>query len=227
MPAPEPTITRHAQGRARDHRARGRRARGELRSARDSRRWTKHGNSPVSEADIAVDNFLRERLRGSLPDAGWLSEETEDDPRAARRRAALDRRSDRRHPRLSSPAARLDDLGRAGRERPAGRGARVRAGGRRLLSGGRRRGRDAQRRRDWRRARATSFERRARGRPEADPRRLARVDARHGRRAEGAFARAAHRPRRVGRLDVAFAAQTATTGTLRRPTFWCTKPAAC
>jgi myo-inositol-1(or 4)-monophosphatase len=41
--------------------------------------WTKLGGSPVSEADIAVDNFLRERLTRLLPDAGWLSEETEDD----------------------------------------------------------------------------------------------------------------------------------------------------
>jgi myo-inositol-1(or 4)-monophosphatase len=41
--------------------------------------WNKHGGSPVSEADIAVDNFLRERLMQLAPDCGWLSEETEDD----------------------------------------------------------------------------------------------------------------------------------------------------
>jgi len=41
--------------------------------------WTKQGGSPVSEADIALDKFLRERLTRLLPDAGWLSEETEDD----------------------------------------------------------------------------------------------------------------------------------------------------
>lgn len=41
--------------------------------------WSKHGGSPVSEADIAVDNFLRERLTALAPDCGWLSEETEDD----------------------------------------------------------------------------------------------------------------------------------------------------
>jgi myo-inositol-1(or 4)-monophosphatase len=40
--------------------------------------WTKGGGSPVSEADIAVDNFLRERLPRLAPGA-WLSEETEDD----------------------------------------------------------------------------------------------------------------------------------------------------
>jgi myo-inositol-1(or 4)-monophosphatase len=40
--------------------------------------WTKHGDSPVTEADIAVDKLLRERLTALMPDAGWLSEETED-----------------------------------------------------------------------------------------------------------------------------------------------------
>jgi len=40
--------------------------------------WTKGGGSPVSEADIAVDNFLRERLPRLVP-GGWLSEESEDD----------------------------------------------------------------------------------------------------------------------------------------------------
>jgi myo-inositol-1(or 4)-monophosphatase len=42
------------------------------------RSWTKGASSPVCEADIAVDAFLRERL--SRPGHGWLSEETEDDP---------------------------------------------------------------------------------------------------------------------------------------------------
>lgn len=41
--------------------------------------WTKSGDSPVTEADIAVDLFLRERLTRLAPDCGWLSEETEDD----------------------------------------------------------------------------------------------------------------------------------------------------
>jgi myo-inositol-1(or 4)-monophosphatase len=41
--------------------------------------WTKSGDSPVTEADIAVDLFLRERLTRLMPDCGWLSEETEDD----------------------------------------------------------------------------------------------------------------------------------------------------
>ena len=40
----------------------------------------KAGDSPVSEADYAVDVFLRERLGALLPEAGWLSEETADSP---------------------------------------------------------------------------------------------------------------------------------------------------
>ncbi|HTQ81704.1 MAG TPA: 3'(2'),5'-bisphosphate nucleotidase CysQ [Pseudolabrys sp.] len=45
------------------------------------KRWTKgHDNSPVSDADIAVNDFLRERLSALVPEAGWLSEETEDHP---------------------------------------------------------------------------------------------------------------------------------------------------
>lgn len=44
------------------------------------RQWTKGKSSPVSDADIAVDEFLRQRLAGLTPGYGWLSEETEDDP---------------------------------------------------------------------------------------------------------------------------------------------------
>jgi len=42
--------------------------------------WVKEHNSPVSEVDIAVNVLLRERLTAIAPDAGWLSEETDDDP---------------------------------------------------------------------------------------------------------------------------------------------------
>ncbi|HLL26153.1 MAG TPA: 3'(2'),5'-bisphosphate nucleotidase CysQ [Xanthobacteraceae bacterium] len=42
--------------------------------------WKKDASSPVSEADIAVDNFLRERLLALAPAYGWLSEETADQP---------------------------------------------------------------------------------------------------------------------------------------------------
>jgi len=44
------------------------------------RNWTKAGASPVSEADIAVDRLLRERLHGEASAIGWLSEESADDP---------------------------------------------------------------------------------------------------------------------------------------------------
>lgn len=42
--------------------------------------WSKSGGSPVTEADMAVDEYLRTRLRSERPDYGWLSEETADDP---------------------------------------------------------------------------------------------------------------------------------------------------
>lgn len=38
----------------------------------------KGGSSPVTEADFAVDAFLKTELCKLLPEAGWLSEETED-----------------------------------------------------------------------------------------------------------------------------------------------------
>lgn len=43
------------------------------------RKWTKGASSPVSEADIAVNDLLEARLRGATPDYGWLSEESADD----------------------------------------------------------------------------------------------------------------------------------------------------
>jgi len=44
------------------------------------KRWTKgHDQSPVSDGDIAVNNLLRTKLTALAPEAGWLSEETEDD----------------------------------------------------------------------------------------------------------------------------------------------------
>jgi myo-inositol-1(or 4)-monophosphatase len=42
--------------------------------------WIKGASSPVSEADIAVDKLLRERLNDAAPGVGWLSEESVDDP---------------------------------------------------------------------------------------------------------------------------------------------------
>jgi myo-inositol-1(or 4)-monophosphatase len=41
--------------------------------------WTKGASSPVSEADIAVNDLIETRLRRATPDYGWLSEESADD----------------------------------------------------------------------------------------------------------------------------------------------------
>jgi myo-inositol-1(or 4)-monophosphatase len=54
--------------------------------------WMKGGTSPVSEADYAVDSFLRDALMAARPDYGWLSEETTDseDRLGARRLFVVD-----------------------------------------------------------------------------------------------------------------------------------------
>jgi myo-inositol-1(or 4)-monophosphatase len=41
--------------------------------------WIKGASSPVSEADIRVNDLLESRLRSATPDYGWLSEESVDD----------------------------------------------------------------------------------------------------------------------------------------------------
>jgi myo-inositol-1(or 4)-monophosphatase len=48
--------------------------------------WTKGASSPVSEADIAVNELLERRLRTAAPDYGWLSEESVDDAERLDRR---------------------------------------------------------------------------------------------------------------------------------------------
>ncbi len=52
---------------------------------RGVRHWVKDGNSPVSEADMAVDRMLAEQLGRARPDYGWLSEESENDPERLQR----------------------------------------------------------------------------------------------------------------------------------------------
>lgn len=42
--------------------------------------WDKEPGSPVSDADLEVDAFLRRELGRLLPSAGWLSEESTDHP---------------------------------------------------------------------------------------------------------------------------------------------------
>ncbi|MGO3933198.1 3'(2'),5'-bisphosphate nucleotidase CysQ, partial [Rhodopseudomonas pseudopalustris] len=44
------------------------------------RNWTKGASSPVSEADIAVDELIHARLQTPRPEYGWLSEESVDNP---------------------------------------------------------------------------------------------------------------------------------------------------
>lgn len=50
---------------------------------------TKDGGSPVTEADLAADAFLKRRLQAAFPEAGWLSEETADDAARLGRRALI------------------------------------------------------------------------------------------------------------------------------------------
>jgi myo-inositol-1(or 4)-monophosphatase len=49
----------------------------------------KGGGSPVTEADLAADRFLRKRLGEVFSGSGWLSEETEDDPERLSRESVL------------------------------------------------------------------------------------------------------------------------------------------
>ena len=50
---------------------------------------SKSGGSPVTEADLAADALLKQRLREAFPEAGWLSEETADNAERLKRRALL------------------------------------------------------------------------------------------------------------------------------------------
>jgi myo-inositol-1(or 4)-monophosphatase len=54
------------------------------------RSWSKDDHSPVSDADMAVNEMLARTLRAARPAYGWLSEETPDDPaRLAARRVFI------------------------------------------------------------------------------------------------------------------------------------------
>ena len=50
--------------------------------------WIKGTSSPVSEADIAVNELIARRLRSATPDYGWLSEESADDQSRVDKRLA-------------------------------------------------------------------------------------------------------------------------------------------
>ncbi|GLQ24828.1 hypothetical protein GCM10007853_27020 [Algimonas ampicilliniresistens] len=58
----------------------------------DARVWDKCENHPVTDADIAVNDYLQAELMGARPDYGWLSEETKDDQsrRTCRRTFVVD-----------------------------------------------------------------------------------------------------------------------------------------
>lgn len=47
---------------------------------REHARWEKSPGQIVTDADLAVDHLLKQRLLGARPSDAWLSEETEDDP---------------------------------------------------------------------------------------------------------------------------------------------------
>lgn len=48
-------------------------------SGKEARRWDKPDHAgPVTEADLAVNAMLEQRLKRARPDYGWLSEESED-----------------------------------------------------------------------------------------------------------------------------------------------------
>lgn len=51
--------------------------------------WLKDGSSPVSEADLAVDRYLKDVLLKARPDYGWISEETVDERAAEKRSRAF------------------------------------------------------------------------------------------------------------------------------------------
>jgi len=52
----------------------------------DYKKWNKEGGSPVTEADLAVNKLLHDRLTSARPGYGWLSEENPDDPARLTRR---------------------------------------------------------------------------------------------------------------------------------------------
>lgn len=84
MPAIDADIERDAAHLTQTVREAGALARRMFRT--DLRQWIKGKSSPVSEADIAVDELMRDRLQSIAPDYGWLSEESVDD------RSRLDKR---------------------------------------------------------------------------------------------------------------------------------------
>ena len=81
MPASKPDISNYAKDRAllvEVVRKAGGIAK-EAFMANDSKVWDKEKGHPVTDADIAVNDFLARELLNARPNYGWLSEETKDD----------------------------------------------------------------------------------------------------------------------------------------------------
>ena len=90
-----------------------RRARSRLRYFRDgAKRWTKGDDSPVTEADIAVDRFLGAASAAAGPGLGLAVGGDRGRRRPAGPPPRLDRRPDRRHPRLRRGPPGMGGLGR-------------------------------------------------------------------------------------------------------------------
>ena len=192
--------------------------RGEIKS------WTKGASSPVSEADLAVDALLRERL-SAHPRRRLAVGRDRGRSGAVAAPRRVGGRPHRRHARLSRGPCRLGGVGGAGERGPSGRRRALCAGDRRIVPGDRRRRRDAQRRADRRRARAM----RSRARSSPAPSgawTLWRRSSRTSRRCRGFRRwRCVWRALQPARSTAPSPDPTAMIGTLRRPTFWCTKPA--
>ena len=75
------------------------------------KQWAKADDSPISEADIAVNDLLHERLQGERPDYGWLSEESADDQSRLSRRRVWGGRSNRWYAIIPQRRAALDRCG--------------------------------------------------------------------------------------------------------------------
>ena len=189
------------------------------------RHWTKgEDRSPVTEADIAVNDLLHEQLTALCPGAGWLSEETAEIPVVDN--TYVDCRSDRRHARFHLRTGRLVHFGGArGRRTPACCRA-LRAGERRDFSRGARDRCDAQRYANQSERQAMDCAEQRSPDPSAtwtgfQVSRRARSPSRKSTRSL-----CGSRAWRKGPSTLLSRRGAATTGTLQPPTFWCTKPAA-
>ena len=80
MPGADPTLPEDMVTLRELAREAGKLALSYLAGGRKAESWQKTGGSPVTEADIAVNELCALRLREARPGYGWLSEETADNP---------------------------------------------------------------------------------------------------------------------------------------------------